>query len=442
MINNNNNNSNNNNNNLINSIVELDIVKVSSKGNYSYIKHSTINTLIQKMRENRQLQKETMKIYYLKIITQLQQQYNDAIQLISKSIGYIDVLCTKTFIANKWKYCKPTIQSGEHGEHIKSDNNNIINNTNNKPYLRANDMRHPLIEQINEKELYVSNSIELGTKEQTGMLLYGVNATGKTSLIKAIGICIIMAQAGMYVPCSSFTYQPYKHIYTRILGNDDIINGLSTFEVEMCELRAILKYSNQNSLVLGDELCSGTELYSAFSIFATGIETLEKQKASFIFATHIHEIMDCEEIMKLDNVSVKHLSVTYNQELDTLTYNRKLCDGDGLRMYGLEVCKYLKLPDDFIKRSYYFRNKYYNTNNGQNSILNNNPSQYNAHKLKGGICDVCKKNKATEIHHKQMQSLADKDGYIHNKKTGQLFHKNHVANLLSICESCHLSIHS
>ena len=434
----NNNNNNNNNNNLINSIDELDIIKVSSKGTYSYIKHNTINTIIQQMKDNRQLQKETMKICYINIISQLQ-QHNEGIQSIFKNISYIDVLCSKTFVANKWKYCKPSIQLGEH---IKSDNNNNDNNNTKKPYLRANDMRHPLIEQINEKELYVSNSIELGTKENTGMLLYGVNATGKTSLIKAIGICIIMAQAGMYVPCSSFIYQPYKHIYTRILGNDDIINGLSTFEVEMCELRAILKYSNSNSLVLGDELCSGTELYSAFSIFAAGIETLEKQKASFIFATHIHEIMDCEEIMKLDTVSVKHLSVTYNQELDTLTYNRKLCDGDGLRMYGLEVCKYLKLPDDFIKRSYHFRNKYYNTTNGQNSILNNNPSQYNAHKLKGGICSICKKNKATEIHHKQMQALADKDGYINNKETGQLFHKNHAANLLSICESCHLSIHS
>ena len=80
------------------------------------------------------------------------------------------------------------------------------------------------------------------------MLLYGVNAVGKSSTMKSVGISIIMAQAGMYVPASEFYYYPYKYIFTRISGNDNIFKGQSTFAVEMSELRAILKRTNKNSL--------------------------------------------------------------------------------------------------------------------------------------------------------------------------------------------------
>ena len=64
-----------------------------------------------------------------------------------------------------------------------------------------------------------------------------------------------MAQSGLYVPCSEFTYYPYNYLFTRILGNDNIFKGLSTFAVEMSELRTILKNANDNSIILGDELC-------------------------------------------------------------------------------------------------------------------------------------------------------------------------------------------
>lgn len=126
--------------------------------------------------------------------------------------------------------------------------------------------------------MYVTNDIRLGkensgtsdNEEFDGMLLYGTNAVGKTSLIKSIGISIIMAQAGLYVPCESLLFSPYHSIYTRILGNDNIFKGLSTFAVEMTELRTILRMADKNSLILGDELCSGTESDSALSIFTCG----------------------------------------------------------------------------------------------------------------------------------------------------------------------------
>ena len=77
-----------------------------------------------------------------------------------------------------------------------------------------------------------------------------------------------MAQAGMYVPAEHFVYNPYYSIYSRILGNDNLFKGLSTFQVEAIELKTIINFADENSLILGDEICSGTEYGSAISINA------------------------------------------------------------------------------------------------------------------------------------------------------------------------------
>ena len=92
-----------------------------------------------------------------------------------------------------------------------------------------------------------------------------------------------MAQSGFYVPCSQFTYKPYKAIFSRILGNDNLFKGLSTFAVEMSELRTILQLADENSLILGDELCSGTETESALSIFVSGLQHLYHVNSKVIF---------------------------------------------------------------------------------------------------------------------------------------------------------------
>jgi DNA mismatch repair protein MutS len=337
-------------------------------------------------------------------------------------------------VACTYKYCKPTIKqnSGEKKKEKETTETTVAS------FVDARDIRHCLIEQINEDELYVCNDISLGLGER-GMLLYGTNAVGKTSLIRALGICIIMAQSGLYVPCSSFTYYPYTNVMTRILGNDNLFKGMSTFAVEMSELRVILKCADPNSLILGDELCSGTEIDSAISIFVAGLQKLHALKSCFIFATHMHEIVDYEEIaqMQLDGgvgggLVTKHMAVTYDRARDVLIYDRKLRDGAGPSMYGLEVCKSLHLPDDFLKMANDIRLKY--RDKKQTGDLNFKPSHFNAHKIKG-MCELCKQNLGEEVHHLQHQKEADEANFI------QHFHKNHPANLMTVCESCHLKMH-
>jgi DNA mismatch repair protein MutS len=298
----------------------------------------------------------------------------------------------------------------------------------------AKKMRHLLIECLDKNEIYVPNDICLGRdKSQTGILLYGTNAVGKTSLIKALGICVIMAQSGFYVPCESFVYCPYQYIFTRIIGNDNLFKGLSTFGVEMSELRVILQMANQNSLILGDELCSGTEIDSALSIFISSLETLSQRQSTFIFATHFHELQQMQEMKQLPNICCKHLKVQFDYEKQQLYYDRKLQDGQGESIYGLEVCKSLKLPESFLTRCYEIRNEYIQN---KNNILLLKTSKYNKDKLRN-VCEFCNENMGTEIHHMQYQKDANKNDYIENS-----FHKNHSANLASVCQKCHQHIHA
>jgi DNA mismatch repair protein MutS len=300
-----------------------------------------------------------------------------------------------------------------------------------------------LIEHIQTQELYVANDITLGKpgeeeegiseseKSYMGMLLYGTNAVGKTSLIRALGVAVIMAQSGMYVPCSAFTYRPYRAIFTRILGNDNLFKNLSMFAVEMSELRVILNSADEYSLVLGDELCSGTETESALSIFVSGLTDLHQKSATFLFATHFHEILKFDEIKALTKIAVRHMAVHYDRESDCLVYDRVLREGAGNRLYGLEVAKSLHLPDAFIERAYQIRNKYFPDMRGSLSAPS---TKYNASKLRG-VCEMCREEVAEEMHHLQEQNLADDNGRI------GAFHKNHPANLMSLCEKCHQKMH-
>ena len=341
------------------------------------------------------------------------------IEDISNYVTILDTLQCKCYIAEKYNYCKPEITASD------------------KAHFHMVGLRHPLIEQIQTREIYVSNDVSMGSIDAScnthidGMLLYGTNAVGKTSLIKSIGINIIMAQAGLYVSCDSMKFSPYTAIFTRILGNDNIFKGLSTFEVEMSELSTILKMADKNSLILGDELCSGTESDSALSIFTASLETLHERNSTFLFATHFHEIQNYNEITELSRLDSKHMEVTYDKANDTLVYDRKLRDGSGDSMYGLEVCKSLHLPDSFLDRAHSIRMKY---NDTVKNILSEKGSRYNKQKV-GGLCELCGKKRGADTHHLQHQQRANEKGFIGG------FHKNHKANLMTLCKKCHQKIH-
>jgi DNA mismatch repair protein MutS len=382
----------------------------------NFITDSQINGLCKTITSTKISLKDIITLVFNKFVEKFE-NFQNQIKSIINFVTLIDVVYAKSSIAKKYNYCKPTIVEA------------------NKSFINAKGLRHCLIEHIQTNEIYVSNDITLGNGSINGVLLYGTNAVGKTSFIRAIGISIIMAQSGLYVPSAEFIYKPYNYIFTRILGNDNIFKGLSTFAVEMSELRTILRLADKNSLILGDELCSGTENTSAVSIFVAGIQKLHESNSSFIFATHLHEIVNFDEISNLDSVVLKHMEVIYDRERDMLIYDRKLKDGPGNSMYGLEVCKSLSLPKDFLEAAYNIRMKYHPESS---SLLSLKTSHFNSKKIMG-LCEKCGKNMGKEVHHLQHQQDANDDGTI--TSANNIFHKNKLANLMTLCEECHDDFH-
>jgi DNA mismatch repair protein MutS len=391
----------------------------SHNGSNSMITSNEINTIAKNILKYKEMFFDNLTKEFSNFANNFIQKFEIQINTVINYITKCDILQNRCYVAETFSYTKPTI--------LDTD----------KSFVDFKGLRHPLIEKINTNEIYVTNDLNFDFVN-SGYLLYGTNAVGKTSFIKSIGISIIMAQAGLYVPADSFTFSVYKSIYTRILGNDNLFKGLSTFAVEMTELRSILKNANENSLILGDELCSGTESTSALSIFTAGIKYLSNKNCCFIFATHFHEIIDYSEIKELGSLKLLHMSVIYDRVNDRLIYDRKLKEGPGDNMYGLEVCKSLNLPEDFLEMAHNIRNKYNNKSNTFNQnclIIEKKTSQYNSSKIKG-VCEICKETEGTEVHH-----LIYQKEFENGNSKGNKLKKNHKANLINICEKCHDKIH-
>lgn len=252
-----------------------------------------------------------------------------------------------------------------------------------------------------------------------------------SSLMKAVGICTVMAQAGLYVPASNFIYSPYKTLLTRIIGNDNLFKGQSSFGVEMSELRGIIKRADHRSLVLGDEICHGTETISGVSIVAAAIITLSKLNSNFLFATHLHQLSQTERILNLANVKMCHLKVKYDEKTGELIYDRRLEDGPGHPIYGLEVARAMELDRNFIELANEIRKEVMEVT----PFVALKKSKYNAdiyiNKCRIPEC----KNDAIDTHHIKFQSMADEKGFIDHLQ------KNHKSNLIPLCKECHKMVH-
>ena len=397
-------------------VKDLTSKPVSSSSSNLKVSHVSFAALNDKIESVTNRLKRMVTDKYKHFLLDLSATTNVYSQGICRALAHIDFYWCCAYNAEKFCYNRPTISN------MYSD----------KSYISASSLRHPIIERVSKDTRYVSNDVNLGCGGMDGMLLYGLNSSGKSSLMKSIGIAIVMAQAGMYVPCDQMVYFPYNYIFTRILSSDDIFKGQSTFTKEMSELRGILCRANSNSLVLGDELCSGTESNSAISIVATGVHTLARRKATFVFATHLHTLVDIQEVKNATNVKAFHLAVEYDLKTKRLVYDRRLKEGNGSTLYGLEVCKSLDMDSEFLQLANTIRQRITGTNHDI-VPLHSNKSKYNKD-IFVDQCKVCGSN-ATEVHHIVQQKDANERGYIGN------IHKNDKHNLVCLCEGCHNEVH-
>lgn len=376
----------------------------------------SLQKLCQDIAEIREKRTEYIRREYYAFLDTLDNSYiRESVYSIVRLIAVIDIVWNNIYIAKKYDYCRPCINQKQ------------------QAFVDARQLRHILIEQIQENEIYIPNDVLLDTTR--GLLVYGTNAVGKSSLIRSLGINVILAQSGLFVPCSAFTFSPFSRLFTRILGNDNIFKGLSTFMVEMTELNTILNYADEHSLVLGDELCSGTEIPSAISIFTSALEHLVAKNTCFMFATHFHELAKLKTIQTMNTVKMVHLSVKYDAENDCLVYERKLKEGSGQANYGLEVCRFIHMPQSFLERANEIRLEICPVERG---VAGYKKNSYSSQKVRTTECEVCGEL-TTEIHHLTPQDCAEQNGRIKTENSN--FHKNHPANLICVCKKCHLNFH-
>ncbi len=290
-------------------------------------------------------------------------------------------------------------------------------------------LRHPLVEATSSRIQYVKHNVKLG-QDTNGWLVYGMNASGKSTLMKATGLCILLAQAGCFVPAQAMRLRPFQAVYTRILNQDNLAAGLSSFAVEMSELRDILRNANPYTLVLGDELCAGTESTSAQALVASGIQWLSKRKAKFMFATHLHDLPDLVDTKK-EGVEVWHLHVEYDPLTQKLVYDRSLRPGKGSSLYGLEVARAMDLPFEFIEQAVQNRHRIMGSMKQEDATS----SAWNRNIVRKE-CESCQRPIGLEVHHLQPRASAQ-NGLLADGTP-----MNDARNLMVICQACHDAIHN
>ncbi len=297
--------------------------------------------------------------------------------------------------------------------------------------VHLENLRHPLIEATLTRTEYVKHNVSLGTeKTGNGWLIYGMNASGKSSLMKATGIAVLLAQSGAFVPASTCRLVPFRCLFTRILNQDNLWAGLSSFAVEMSEMREVLAHADKHTLVLGDELCSGTESASAHALVAAGIDWLAERQSRFMFATHLHNLLQILPPPEQLNLKVYHLRVHYDRARDILFYDRTLTPGPGSSLYGLEVARASAVPLEYIEKALRYRQAFL----GESESI----STYSEHIVRKA-CELCgcAISATLEVHHIKQQAEANESGFF---KDGS--HKNDPRNLITVCDSCHDKHHA
>lgn len=315
--------------------------------------------------------------------------------------------------------------------------------------LYIKELRHPIIERINDNVDYIANDITF-TRDNKGIVLYGINSSGKSSLIRALGISIIMAQCGFYVPCSNFEMlEPYKNLMCQVDLQDDIFNGNSSYVTEAIGIKYMLNIleKNEKSMIIADELTRGTENKSAIAIFGATVKRMLSQKnCNFIFTTHLHEISQLNALKKDINtglLKIYHIKVDRDNNTGEFIFRRKLEQGTIDPLYGLEIVKSIigdKIFDPFIIEAESIRKEICGE---KDELITFNKSKYNRKKIVNK-CEICgyKNVKPTDlpldVHHIRFQCNTNEKGFINE---AEYIHKNNKSNLVVLCKQCHVKVH-
>ena len=253
-------------------------------------------------------------------------KYIPKLQKIAKTISEIDVLQSFALISERYNYTRPTMTL-DHS-------------------LKLIDSRHPVVERVIKGE-YVPNDIIMDNGTYT-LLITGPNMAGKSTYMRQLGIIVIMAQIGCFVPAKEAKMPVFDKIFTRIGASDDLVSGESTFMVEMIEATTALKNATKSSLILFDELGRGTATYDGMSLAQAILEYVNNEiGCKTLFSTHYHKLTKLEKELK--HLKNKHVSASEDGE--NIIFLHKVKDGSVDKSYGINVAKLAGLPNEVLKRA-------------------------------------------------------------------------------------------
>ncbi len=249
------------------------------------------------------------------------------LQRAARVVAEVDALASFADVAVRERYVRPVMTDGQGLEIVAG--------------------RHPVVERMMPRDKFIPNDLRLDAAVRV-IILTGPNMAGKSTVLRQVGLLVLMAQAGSFVPASSATVGIADRLFTRVGASDNLVRGQSTFMVEMTETSAILHTATARSLVLLDEIGRGTSTYDGVSIAWAVTEHLhDVLRCRTVFATHYHELTQLADELP----GVRNFNVAVREVGDRVLFLHRVEPGGADRSYGIEVGRLAGMPEPVLTRA-------------------------------------------------------------------------------------------
>jgi DNA mismatch repair protein MutS len=252
---------------------------------------------------------------------------SERIQATARELAWLDVWSGLADLAHRERYVRPEVDGGF--------------------ALELEGSRHPVVERMIAREAFIPNDVHLDESGRV-IVLTGPNMAGKSTVLRQIGLCVLLAQMGAFVPARRARIGVVDRLFTRVGASDNLVRGQSTFMVEMSETSAILHGASARSLVLLDEIGRGTSTYDGVAIAWAVTEFLHNVTGcKTVFATHYHELTQLTEEL----AHARNFNVAVREVGDEVVFLHRLEPGGADRSYGIHVGRLAGLPVRVVARA-------------------------------------------------------------------------------------------